>query len=80
MGPVVCSPPVQKLLEEIDPDGCEMRQAHRLRRPVYVNTGPNSIAGISTDMTSVSRILSYSSSTTPLISLIKGNSVFKQKD
>ena len=32
---------VQRLLKEMDPDGCEMRRRHRLQRRAYVNPGPN---------------------------------------
>ena len=32
---------VQELLKELDPEGCETRRAHCLRRRVYVNPGPN---------------------------------------
>ena len=32
---------VQRLLKEMDPDGCEMRRKHRLQRRAYVNPGPN---------------------------------------
>ncbi|XP_046863347.1 uncharacterized protein LOC124457101 [Xenia sp. Carnegie-2017] len=32
---------VQEMLKELDPEGCETRRAHRLRRRVYVNPGPN---------------------------------------
>ena len=32
---------VQEILKEIDPEGTEMRRAHRLKRRVYHNPGPN---------------------------------------
>ena len=32
---------VQELLREIDPEGTELRRAHRLRRRRYHNPGPN---------------------------------------
>lgn len=32
---------VEDLLKELDPDGCETRRAHRLKRRAYLNPGPN---------------------------------------
>lgn len=32
---------VESLLKELDPEGCERRRAHRLKRRAYVNQGPN---------------------------------------
>ena len=32
---------VEDLLKELDPEGCRIRRAKRLRRRVYVNPGPN---------------------------------------
>lgn len=32
---------VQDLLRELDPEGSESRKAHRLKRRVYCNPGPN---------------------------------------
>lgn len=32
---------VQRLLKEMDSDGCEMRRRHQLQRRAYVNPGPN---------------------------------------
>jgi hypothetical protein len=32
---------MEHLLKELDPEGCELRQAQRLRRRAYVNQGPN---------------------------------------
>ena len=32
---------VASILRELDPDGCEERRTHRLKRRVYVNPGPN---------------------------------------
>ena len=32
---------VASILRELDPDGCEERRAHRLKRRAYINPGPN---------------------------------------
>ena len=32
---------VQKILKELDPEGCEARKAHKLQRREYLNPGPN---------------------------------------
>lgn len=32
---------VESILRELDPDGCEERRAHRLKRRAYINPGPN---------------------------------------
>ena len=32
---------VERLLRELDPDGCKLRKAHRLTRRNYVSMGPN---------------------------------------
>ena len=34
---------VQELMQYLDPEGCELRRAHRLRRRVYHNAGPNAV-------------------------------------
>ena len=34
---------VQELIQYLDPEGCELRRAHRLRRRVYHNAGPNAV-------------------------------------
>ena len=32
---------VESILHEVDPEGTDLRKAHRLRRRTYTNTGPN---------------------------------------
>ena len=32
---------LQELLREMDPEGSDLRKAHRLRRRIYQNPGPN---------------------------------------
>ena len=32
---------VASIQRELDPDGCEERRTHRLKRRVYINPGPN---------------------------------------
>lgn len=32
---------VQDILRKLDPQGTELRKAHRLKRRVYSNSGPN---------------------------------------
>ena len=34
---------VRALMQYLDPEGCELRRAHRLRRRVYHNAGPNAV-------------------------------------
>ena len=34
---------VRELMQYLDPEGCELRRAHRLRRRVYHNAGPNAV-------------------------------------
>ena len=34
---------VRELIQYLDPEGCELRRAHRLRRRVYHNAGPNAV-------------------------------------
>lgn len=34
---------VELLLRELDPEGCEMRKQHKLKRRVYKNPGPNAV-------------------------------------
>lgn len=34
---------VQELMQYLDPEGCELRRAHRLRRRVFHNAGPNAV-------------------------------------
>ena len=34
---------IQELLQYLDPEGCELRRAHRLRRRTYHNPGPNAV-------------------------------------
>lgn len=34
---------VQELMQYLDPEGCELRWVHRLRRRVYHNAGPNAV-------------------------------------
>jgi hypothetical protein len=34
---------VELLVRELDPEGCEMRKQHKLKRRVYQNPGPNAV-------------------------------------
>ena len=40
-GYVVPRDKIESILKELDPEGCEERRTHQLKRRVYVNPGPN---------------------------------------
>ena len=47
---------VEELVRQLDPEGVEARNAHKLRRRMYICPGPNMELGMQTVMTNLSRL------------------------